>query len=251
MLILITSRCRMGCTHCMSDCRPEGEDMSYSTFTDAIDFNLRRAFPTPIMLSGGEPTENPQFQQMVGYTLQAMEEQKIEIPFLILTNGIWLTEHTEFLDSIEAQHMKWPQFQVVIDDRYYPQHVNEDILRNYSCVKLCYGVDHIYPQGRAKENNLPGNYTASKCFNIRAVVKQLQPSTYEDIVTQFSIPRVKLCSPFIDMDGNIRLGESLLCPVCSSIYKKDSEIIEDIRTFKCSGCDFLNGKLDPLYKQFL
>ena len=49
MLILITSRCKMGCIHCMSDCKPEGEDMSFSTFADAIDFSLRRAFPTPIM----------------------------------------------------------------------------------------------------------------------------------------------------------------------------------------------------------
>ena len=251
MLILISSRCHMGCSHCMSDCKPEGEDMDFSTFADAIDFSLHRAFPTPIMLSGGEPTENPYFQQMVGHVIQKMKEENIEVPFLILTNGLWLTENTSFLDSIEASSFPWPRFQVVIDERYYPTHVNEEVLRKYACVELCYGVDHIYPQGRAKANNLPGNYTASKCFNIRAIVKQLNPASYSDIVMQYSIPRMKLCSPYIDMRGGIRLGESLLCPVCSSIYKSDAEIINDIRSFKCSGCAFLNDKLDAKYRQFL
>ena len=62
MLIMITNRCTMGCSHCMSKCVPEGDDMSFSMFEEALDFSLTRMPMMPVMISGGEPTENPSFR---------------------------------------------------------------------------------------------------------------------------------------------------------------------------------------------
>ena len=251
MLIFITNRCHMGCVHCMDDCKPEGEDMSFSTFQDAVEFSLTRALPTPLMISGGEPTEHPQFQQFVGYAIQKIQELPTPIPLLILSNGQWLSEHTGFLKSLDDLNLPWIGVQVVIDDRYYPTHVDEGILSQYKCVKLCQGVIQIYPIGRAKDNHLPWQAKASKCFNVRAAVKQLHPASYQDLTLRYSIAHNKFCSPNIGINGELRLGESFLCPACSTIYKSDAEIMYDIAKFKCSGCDFINEKLDVVYKQFL
>jgi MoaA/NifB/PqqE/SkfB family radical SAM enzyme len=38
MMIALTYRCNMGCTHCISDCKPDGMDMSKDTLIDSLDF---------------------------------------------------------------------------------------------------------------------------------------------------------------------------------------------------------------------
>lgn len=251
MLIFLTNRCKMGCTHCLSSCVSDGEDMSFPTFTDALHFSLTRAYPTPVMLSGGEPTENPAFAQMVGYAIQEIRSMEAAVPLFILSNGEWLSQNTAFLDSLEALNLSWLNVQVVIDDRYYPRHVDEAVLKRYSCVKVCYGINQLYPQGRARVNGYPWVSKASKCFNVRAAVKQIHPASLEELVIRYSLPYAKYCSPNIDMNGSIRLGESFHCPVCSNIYKSDAEILDDIIRFQCSGCSFINDHLDEKYRQFL
>ena len=42
---------------------------------------------------------------------------------------------------------------------------------------------------------------------------------------------------------DIKLGESDLCPVCSSIYKSEQEIMNDILNFHCHQCDHINKNL--------
>lgn len=37
MMIALTYRCNMGCTHCISDCKPDGIDMSKDTLIDSLD----------------------------------------------------------------------------------------------------------------------------------------------------------------------------------------------------------------------
>ena len=190
----------------------------------------------------GSGTKRKQSSQIIPVSLLMM---------IATSNGDWLSQNTSFLKDISKRRLPRFSIQVVIDDRYYPKHVNTNVLRNYDCVRLCQDVQHIYPQGRALANKLPYDAQASKCFNARAVVKQLDFVSYQDLVFRYSLPYQKYCSPNIDMHGNIRVGESLLCPVCSSIYKSDREIIDDIRNFSCHGCDFLNDKLGEKYKQFL
>ena len=61
----------------------------------------------------------------------------------------------------------------------------------------------------------------------------------------------KYCTPHISVHGEIKLGESDLCPPCATIYDTDKEIIEKIQKFKCSKCDHVNKNLDPKFKKFL
>lgn len=233
MLILITSRCSMGVQPLHVRMQTGWRRYEFSVFQDAIQFSLERAYPLPIMLSGGEPTEHPDFLHFVDYAIEQV--QKKGGTLMVMSNGDWLSQNTSFLKDISMRRLPRFSIQVVIDDRYYPKHVNTNVLRNYDCVRLCQDVQHIYPQGRALVNKLPYDAKASKCFNARAVVKQLDFVSYQDLVLRYSLPYQKYCSPNIDMHGNIRVGE----------------IIDDIRNFSCHRCGFLNDKLDEKYKQFL
>ena len=254
MLIKITDKCSMGCTHCLSDCKPDGEHMSFETFKKAITFNFDRAGDSPILISGGEPTEHPEFKKFLGYTLTYKKLQeganlKRFAPITVTTNGLWLVENMDFVKSLES-FTNDIIFQVVVDDRYYPIHVNEEVLSSSDLITVCHNVPAIYPQGRALQNNIPTQRKSSNCFNVRAIAKQINPNKLEDIImNQFF--RGHLCTPHIDIDGNIKLGESRLCPVCSNIDKSDNEIIDDIINFQCHQCDFINKTLPPMYRRFV
>jgi hypothetical protein len=238
MLIKITDKCSMGCTHCLSDCNSDGKHMSFETFQKAIRFNFDRAGDSPILISGGEPTEHPEFKKFIGYLLmyKKLEEARILkklAPITVTTNGLWLTENMDFVKYLEnSSFYSDIIFQVVIDDRYYPIHVDEKILLSSELILIGHDVPAIYPQGRALQNNIPTERKSSSCFNVRAIAKQIESPTLEKIVTRQNI-RGHMCTPHIDIDGNIKLGESRLCPVCSNIYKLDKEIIEDIINFQC------------------
>lgn len=257
MLIKITDKCSMGCSHCLNDCNSNGKHMSFETLEKVIRFNFDRAGNSPILISGGEPTEHPDFKNFIGYiltykTFEDVLKPKKFPPITVTTNGLWLTKNMDFIKTLE----KAPDvsddimFQVVIDDRYYPTHVDENILSSSELITVCHNVPSIYPQGRALQNNIPWNRKSSNCFNVRAIAKQLNNPTFNDIIVMQNL-RGHLCTPHIDIDGNIKLGESKLCPVCSNICKLDKEIIDDIINFQCHQCDFINETLPPLYRKFV
>lgn len=251
MLIKITDRCSMGCNHCLSDCTPNLCDMEWNTFIDAMNFYDKycKNILKPLLISGGEPTESSIFMNVMGYLIDKIDKYN-QIPITIITNGLWLTKNEQFVKDIQ-KYLPHCQFQIIVDDRYYPIHIDESSsIFKYDNVMLCHDVIHIYPQGRALKNNLSFQAKSSRCFNIRAVTKQMIGSSLSDIFSVM-MTNAKFCTPHIDINGDIKLGESRLCPVCSNIYKTEKEIINDIINFQCHQCDFLNDKLPEIYKRFV
>lgn len=253
MLIKITDRCSMGCNHCLSDCTPDLCDMDFNTFVDTIDFHKKyccfnNSLSKPIIISGGEPTESSIFMNIIGYLFD--NEHCRNNAMTITTNGLWMSDNEWFVKDLK-KYLPNCQVQIVIDDRYYPIHVNENSpIFKYDNVFIGRDVMRIYPQGRALVNNLPWQAKASKCFNIRAITKQKKDSSLSDILFTMTINGY-FCTPHIDINGDIKLGESRLCPICSNIYKSEKEIINDILNFQCHQCDFINDKLPEIYKKFV
>lgn len=254
MLLKITEACSMGCTHCMNDAKPDGEHMTMDTLEAALDFIIRNNIYHHIVLSGGEPTEHPEFPLFMGYIIARLN--RIEFPKMITitTNGFWILDNISAAKEIVASGNQYTdiQFQVSTDTRYYPKKldVTKRIWREkgFELCKDC--VEHMYPQGRALTNNLPWQAKASKCFNVRALAKQLPNPTVEKVVTAL-FGFFKFCTPAIRIDGAISLGESDLCPKCASIYDKEEDIIQNIIDFKCNGCDHINSKLSSMYSHFV
>ena len=46
MLVELTYACSMGCTHCMSDCKSNGEHMPVKVVEDTLDFMVKNRIPT-------------------------------------------------------------------------------------------------------------------------------------------------------------------------------------------------------------
>ena len=234
----------------MSDCTPKGKHIHYNTFVDAMNFQLKYGGFT-CMLSGGEPTEHPDFVELVKLACEMMKSEYGRAAVVtVTTNGLWLCDNAPF---VKMMSKKYPYcvFQVVVDDRYYPVHVDEsNKVFTYHNVMLCKDVARIYPQGRALTNNLEWEAKASKCFNVRALTKQLKVNSLISILAYMNM-RGYFCTPHIDIHGNILLGESSLCPPASTIYKTEQEIIEDITNFQCHQCDFVNKDLPEEAKTFV
>lgn len=251
MMIKITDKCSMGCIHCISDCKPSGKHMRMDTFIDAMNFQIKYGGIT-CTISGGEPTENPEFIDMLKLCCSMMKDHygNRTSAVTVTTNGLWLSDNAPF---VKMMRNKYPNcvFQVVVDGRYYPVHVDEsNKVFTYSNVMLCRNVERIYPQGRALKNNLNWEAKASKCFNIRAMAKQMKSRGLDMILAAMNMYGF-FCTPHIDIKGNLVLGESSLCPEASNIYKTEDEIIEDFVNFKCHSCDFINEKLPNHLRTFV
>jgi len=248
MLVKITDKCSMGCSHCMSDCTPNGFHMKGEILFDVIGFQNKYS-PPVMIISGGEPTEHWDFIDDMEMILDnTLPETKITIT----TNGLWISKNPQYVKDLKKiYHHKNVDWQVVVDDRYYPTHVDEssDVFK-LDNVFLCRVVMAIYPQGRALKNHLPFRAKSSKCFNIRATVKQKPEWRLKEILN-FLAMNGKFCTPHIDINGDIKLGESALCPTCSNIYKTENQILEDIKNFHCHQCDFINDNLPHMYRQFV
>ena len=255
MLLKITESCRMECTHCMDNAKPNGKDMSMETFRNAIDFfNKYGGFE--LIISGAEPTEHPNFWKMLKYAAEnaegSVDLNGIRMHHItIATNAMNLVGNEHAYEMIKYYNNKYGNgitFQVTHVDKYYKHEIDlKDKIFLLDNVLLCKEIEHIVPKGRALINNIPydvDKVKSSKCFNIRSISRTVKHLS--DVSTILS-SKLKFCTPQIDIYGNIKLGESALCPVCSSIYKKPEEIIEDIRNFKCKGCSIINSKLPERY----
>ena len=246
MMIKITEHCSMGCTHCMNCATPNGKHMSIETFQKAIDFQKQYGGPFCI-ITGGEPTEHPAFPYMLGIAMERLNHCYITVT----TNGLWMQNNANFVFNMNQIYGTRLMWQVTNDDRYYPIRVdwNHSVFQ-FENVITCDKVEHIYPQGRAMDNNMEWESKASKCFNVRAIAHQFTIKDLSLIISTLAV-KGKFCTPHISIDGHIRLGESDLCPNCSHIDKSQMEIIDDILNFRCSGCKIINDNLPENFRKII
>lgn len=250
MLIELTYACSMGCTHCMSDCKPDGQHMTEEILNDVFDFlknhNILQILSHPLSFSGGEMFENPDILRL----LDVIEERWDKAtPIIFITNGRQLVRNKENYKKAEQLQKKYGKKRIMIqvtdDPRFYPDKLSEK--EKYWLGKLNALIDTVpgdthdskkclYPQGRALENysDESWNTIGPKCANSRLLPLQ-GVNSVAGIVTALSSAG-RFCTPVIAPDGFIKLGESALCPSVASIYDTDREIIEKIKKFQCHAC---------------
>lgn len=243
MLIKITTKCTMGCSHCISDCKPEGIDMDSETFDQVIRF-LKAHRQTTINISGGEPMEHPYFWEMYEKIVTALPISIVTV----ITNGEWIDQNFDTFSDMQKKFKNPVRYwQISRDNRYYPRPLSDGFMEKIGVDKNVFVEDtirHIYPKGRAVDNNIVSTVNAPSCFNIRSVSNNVE--VLSDLLYMMTSLN-KNCTPSIEPDGSIKLGESSLCPACSNIWKSDFEILQDIRNFKCRGCSELIKKAVQKY----
>lgn len=258
MLIDITEKCTMGCTHCISNCTEFGRDMLPETYAKIMRVVANNKIHG-IVLSGGEMFESAYIRDILDITKDIFNSNAmINEPVSITTNGRLLSSDLElysyfvnFLENIRQK--KRVLIQVTDDKRFYPTQLDkkqiyrlqklgaiiEEVPTNQSDKNKC-----LYPQGRALENFDENwwNTKAPKCVNIRLLLAQKPIRTFSELCNQLFVLGF-LCTPSVGVDGSIRIGESMLCPVVSNIAKTDEEIINDIIKCKCQACQIPIGLL--------
>ena len=247
MLISLTYRCSMNCTHCMSSCTPDGQDMSISTLIDVLKFSEKHNVQI-WNFSGGEIFDHKQVDDVL-MCIESETKCGANAPKVVVfgTNGRILARDREKYNTFK-KFIKKSSVPVVIqvtdDSRYYPEPLTDKdkywLKRLGAMIDTVPGNEHdarscLYPQGRALENFPDHNwYTVGpKCSNCRLLAKQ--GLTFTQLLdSQFK--RANLCTPAISPEGYIKLGESQLCPRCASIYDSDKDIVQAIKEFKCNKC---------------
>lgn len=246
MLISITEKCRMGCSHCMDDARADSEKhMSMETFKKALEFNFK--YDQSIIITGGEPTENPLFWDMMNELADYMHSSNFCV---VMTNGMNLSN--DDIPKIIALREKTKgtiTWQVSSIRPYYPIHIDErlDIFK-LSDFHICKKIEKLSPMGRAAQHqNWIFTSKAPGCFNFRSIVR----STL-DLTKSVHLLRKGLyfCTPQISFDGKIKVGESTLCPAVASIYDDEKEIVKKIYSFTCNNksCQEMLDKLPSKFK---
>lgn len=246
MMIKITEKCSMGCTHCMNNASCNGKHMDATTFKKALEF--QKVYGGPFcLITGGEPIEHPDFFY---YLTMAMKQ--LDACFItVATNGVWMQDNMDFVMHMNNLYGDRLIFQVTNDERYYPIRIDwQHPVFHLDNVVTSDKVPRLYPQGRTLSNNLEWEAKGSKCFNVRAAAHQI---TFKDLRMLIAMLAVKgkFCTPHISIDGHIKVGESDLCPNCSHIDKSNYEIMDDIINFRCSQCNHVNCALPTEYRQVI
>ena len=244
MLIDLTYRCSMGCSHCISDCRPDGTDMTPDTLEDVFAFYRKHQIPN-LVFSGGEMFENPHILELLQIIEQNWDKK---FPLSFITNGRKLSDTPDIFETVQELQKKYGKKMVMIqitdDSRFYPEPLDEK--QWYRLKKLNAIIEGVpgsgnkclYPQGRALENfnNSFWNTIAPKCSNVRLLPRQGIRTIHGIVMTLLQAGKV--CTPTISPAGEIKLGESALCPSVASIYDTEEEIIEKILNCKCHSCQY-------------
>ena len=237
MVIKITEKCSMGCSHCMNNALPTGKHMSFDTFKDVIKFQKQYGGAFCI-ISGGEPGEHPKFLEFFKYALQELPG----VYFTIATNGTWMPNHYDDISNLIDVYDNI-MFQVTTVDEYYPTKIDlSNPVYSLPNVIVCREIENMYGQGRALTNHLEYHNKCSRCMNLRLVAHQCTTKNFGVVLGMLAVKGL-FCTPTINIHGDIKLGESDLCPICSSIYKSEQEIMNDILNFHCHQCDHINKNL--------
>jgi len=245
MLIALTDYCSMGCSHCLSNCTTDGEHITIEQLKKNLDFAydlIGYSTMQCIVFSGGEPFEHPQIKQVLE-VIAAYQKGFPRVGVVIATNGYQLAHDKNLYNwyrDFSKSRAKNFLTQVTAVKEYYPKHLVEKDLYWLSKIKNCCVVDetseiNLYPQGRALNLKAPQWDTkAPKCVNLRLIANQIPETSFRHIVNK--MPVGKYCTPRINIDGSIALGESRLCPSIGTIHDDLCVLGERVKNFNCKGC---------------
>lgn len=233
MLIKITTQCSMGCSHCMEDALPYGEHMSMEVFIKSLKF-IERTYRSlkMILLSGGEPLEHPQIFDF----LELLHGWKT----VLMSNGLFLKN-----DTLREKVLSYDiSVQVYNDPRYYP--IKVDV---FEYPKIIFGtsINKMSPFGRAVTNKLAAERMSPLCYNLRSCARTLKDFSESVLALRMS---GKMCSPSINVLGDVLAGESRFCHKIGTIESSEEELLQKLLTMECNKCG-LEDNLPSMLKTII
>lgn len=242
MLFQITNTCYEECPHCMDCSKPNEPHASLELLPYVANFYHFIGAPI-LVISGGEPTTHPDFEEIcLRFSLNG-------IPFSICSNGTWVFDQEK--RKVFEHVVRLPFFagaQIYSDKRFY---------RSYEKVKehkeYFESLDHVVFEdtnmgmgmmdlGRARsyepaQQIIEQQNYAMNCANCTLIARQSKTIESFRRNLRAALNRA-FCKPLIDVNGDVHMGESWLCPSVGNV--KDDymmEIFKNMQQFTpCKRC---------------
>lgn len=247
MLYWLTMKCRSGCPHCMQDCKETDTDHATIENTKAFVSFFRKMETKKLLVSGGEPTEHPDFDKHLAYIL---ENTKRKNPVSLATNGMLLLDkekrkalfklgfkHKNLFVQITNLRGLYPYYEQVADalHQHSFSHINKLI------VPSIVGMQRI---GRGEKNwdtvkMLSQGYErlAPACFNLYSI--GTQSATFKDVLKLMSMKLTNSwCTPSVmGATGDIYAGETRFCTKIGNIADMGESALKYLKEhLPCGKC---------------
>ena len=206
--------------------------------------NFYRFIGAPILvISGGEPTTHPNF----AYICEHFSKQRIL--FTITSNGTWVFDEEkrkQFEYVIRLLH--FVAAQIYTDKRFYRSYDKIKEHKEYfeSLPHVCFEDTNMdmamQDLGRARtyepaQQIISEQNHAMSCINSTLIARQSKSIDSYRRNLRMALNRM-FCKPLVDVNGNVHMSESWLCPSVGNVrddYMKD--IFENMQQFKpCMRC---------------
>ena len=238
MLVSITYKCQLDCTHCFNEQRgPDGKHMSLKKFDDVLVF-ARKLGIRVLVLSGGEPTLHPLLLDILHRAAKAKMIPVVPSNGAFATNKKLCTKLLDFCDKHSGL------IQVTNDKRFYPQRLPESSAWSHPVVCMTDHIEMIRPCRRVKENGIEPESETPNCVNLRILTRN---SNLRHAMYVLERERGRLCLPSVDIDGTVRVGEPDTCHPAGQVTDNIEYIEQRIRQMKCSRCGLVKN-LPQKYK---
>ena len=235
----------MGCPHCMQESGPKGKHMTEEIFEQVLAF-CKEAQPIVVNITGGEPTEHPEWRHMVRCVLNLPSVKVVTI----LTNGAWIEDNAERIKMAKLirEAKGAVKVQVYSNPKYYQDHEwtvsHEQQFRSIGCTPDFNSPVFMQDLGRARKNcqeEVGESTYVPSCINSHLLAQQA-PNFPRFFAMCMSA--AKFCRPLIDPDGNIHMSESWKCPAVAHVTDGAALALMKMKHSRpCGGC--------RLYKNFV
>jgi hypothetical protein len=234
MVLKITNKCYMNCTHCMEDSNYKGEHMSDRVFIDTIKFIKNLKFHL-LIISGGEPTLNPNIINYINIL-----NKKFDAKLVVASNGYFLKNQNLINQLKDTGAM----IQITNDKKFYPTKVKNPNL-GHPFEYYDYIGGKITPLGRGKFLDEKTYRDSPMCFNFRSLFKEHKNIYHVLFHLEFGL--YKFCSLSIGIKGDVYISECSNCTPIGTIYDSFETLNKNIQNFKCNNCGLYN-KLGIQYR---
>lgn len=216
MLLKITNQCTMGCCHCFDCALANGSMMDHPTFMRSVQV-IEELKPSVLMVSGGEPTEHPDF---INYMKILKPLFKGGRALVVASNGMFL-ENEELTKQIYDLGVL---VQITNDKRFYPRvpvpytgRSFEEEIKLHNNFVLIDEIKEILPIGRAS-NFCVDHKFGPKCFNM---IQMTAAKSIDDALYTQERAMGKYCNPSILHNGDIVFGESSMCKAFANVMNEN------------------------------
>lgn len=238
MLVRITNKCNLSCSHCFHEgVGPEGVHMGPDTFGQTLDF-ARKLGVRVVLLSGGEPTLHPNLLEMMHKVFDA------KMYCVVTSNGTFTRDAKLSRALVKFVNEHPAMIQVTNDERYYSEPLPDSWVWERPGIVV---VDRIQLLRTCRRVRDKGFFTRSQhpnCFNLRSLTRSMG---LEYAIAELQARLNRFCVPAVSVDGSVLVGEMDTCRRVGHISDRIGDIEAVIRRMRCSTCG-LARHLAPQHK---